>query len=186
MTRNVVVTAVVAVVMAGFVLTYTALVPAASRPAMGGMGAEAAGVPGFPAVRGFADGEEIYFIHSEASDRRIAELLSNMMGGSPVLVVPSLASVPERMLAPVYVFANGVSGDGPLGFQPDVFDQLPGSTGYSPLRSIHEVRWSNESAARELRSAADVREAEIQGRIAIERPGVVVNMPMLAWPGGRR
>jgi hypothetical protein len=186
MTRNVVVTAVVAVVMAGFVLTYTALVPAVSRPAMGGMGGDAAGVPRFPAVKGFAEGQEIYFIHSEASDRKIAELLTDMMGGSPVLVVPSLANVPEQMLAPVYVFANGVKGDGPLGFQPDVFDHLPGSAEYSPLRYVHQVRWTDEGAARELRSAADVRKAQAHGEIVIARPGVVVNMPMLTWPGGRR
>lgn len=186
MTRNVVVTAVVAVVMAGFVLGYTALVPAASRPAMGGMGGDAAGVPGFPAVKGFAEGQEIYFIHSEASDRRIAELLTDMMGGSPVLVVPSLAKVPEQMLAPVYVFTNGIEGSGPLGFQPDVFDHLPGSAAYSPLRAMHQVRWTDAPAARELRSAADVREAQTRGEIAVERPGVVINMPMLTWPGGRR
>ena len=186
MTRNVVVTGVVAMVMAGFVLAYTALVPAASRPAMGGMGGEGAGVSRFPAVKGFAEGQEIYFIHSEASDRRIAELLTDMMGGSPVLVVPSLAKGPEQMLAPVYVFANGVEGSGPLGFQPDVFGHLPGSAEYSPLRSVHQVRWPDEGAARELRSAAEVREAQGNGEIVIERTGVVVNMPVLTWPGGRR
>lgn len=186
MMRNVIVTGVVAVVMAGFVLAYTALVPAASRRAMGGMGGDAASVPGFPAVKGFAEGDEIYFIHSEASDRQIAELLTGMMGGSPVLVVPSLAKVPEEMLAPVYVFANGIEGDGPLGFQPDVLDQLPGSAAYSPLRAVHQVRWTDEGAARELRSAADVREAQARGEIAVELPGIVVNMPLLTWPGGRR
>ncbi len=37
------------------------------------------------------------------------------MMGSPVLVVPSLAKAPEEMLARVYVFTNGLTGDGPLG-----------------------------------------------------------------------
>lgn len=185
MTRNVVVTAVVALIMAGFVLAYIALTPAASRAATGGMGRAAAGVPQLPAVKGFAEGREIYFVHSETSDPNIAKVLTEMMQ-SPVLVVPALADAPAELLADVYVFANGVKGDGPLGFQPDVFDDPPGMPGYRPLRSVRQARWTDEGAARELKSAADVREAEAKGEITIERPGVVVNMPMLTWPGGRR
>jgi len=31
-----------------------------------------------------------------------------------------------------------------------------------------------------------VKETEAKGEVTIERPGVVVNMPFLTWPGGRR
>jgi hypothetical protein len=31
-----------------------------------------------------------------------------------------------------------------------------------------------------------VKKAAAGGEIAIERPGVVINMPLLTWPGGRR
>jgi len=71
---------------------------------MGGM--TVAGMPQLPAVKGFAEGREIYFVHSEASDPKIAKLLTDMMQ-SPVLVVPSLAETPPPLLANVYVFANG-------------------------------------------------------------------------------
>jgi len=138
-----------------------------------------------PPVRAYAEGQEVWFIHTEASDARVAKLLSDMMH-SPVLVVPSLAQAPAAMLADVYVFTNGVKGDGPYGFQPDVFDRLPGSEGYSPLRTVHLVTWKNPQAARELRSLAEVKAAEAKGEVTIERPGIVVNMPMLRWPGGRR
>lgn len=185
MTRNVIVTAAVALMMAGFVLAYTALVPAQTRPRMAGMD-RAANVPRFPPVRAFAEGQEISFIHSEASDPKIAKMLTEMMHGSPVLVVESLAKAPKEMLAAVYVFANGIKGGGPMGFQPDVFDNPPGTAGYSPLRAIHQVRWKNDRAARELESAAEIRRAEAQGEITITQPGVVVNMPMLTWPGGKR
>lgn len=90
------------------------------------------------------------------------------------------------MLANVYGFTNGVQAGGPLGFQPDVFDNPPGTNGYSPLRAIILVTWNDERAARELRSAAEVEEAEVKGDLPLERPGVVVNMPFLAWPGGQR
>ncbi len=140
---------------------------------------------GIPPVKAYTEGKEIRFIHTEASDPKVAELLTEMMR-SPVLVVPSLAQAPKEILADVYVFKNGVKGSGPFGFQPDVFDNPPGTDGYRPLRSVLVVTWKNEKAARELRSAAEVKAAERAGEITVERPGVVVNMPLLTWPGGRR
>ncbi len=124
-------------------------------------------------------------MHPEASAPEVAQMLTAMMD-SPVLVVPALADAPASMLANVYVFANGIEGDGPLGFQPDVFDHPPGSAGYSPLRALNRVSWVDEADARELRSAAEVQDAEARGEVTMERPGVVVNMPLLTWPGGER
>ncbi len=138
-----------------------------------------------PPVQGFVDGREILFIHTEASDARVAGMLTAMMS-SPVLVVPTLAQVPDSALANVYVFTNGIGGHGPFGFQPDVFDSPPGSEGYSPLRRLHLVTWNGGRTPRELRSATEVNAAEAAGDVAIELPGVVVNMPFLTWPGGQR
>jgi len=138
-----------------------------------------------PAGKAYADGQEIFFVHTEASDAAIAETLTNMMK-SPVLTVPSLAQTPEEALAEVYVFTNGVTGSGPLGFQADVFDNPPGSPDYSPLRRLNLVTWLNESAASELKAAADVLAAQQSGALAIEQPGVVINMPFVVWDGGKR
>ena len=190
MARNLIVAALVAALMAGFVLAYTLLAPQA-QPPMGSMtpsagpGGMPAAWPAVPPVKGYAGGQEIRFLHTEASDPAVAQMLTTMMG-SPVLVVPSLAQVPAAALATVYVFANGIKGEGPFGFQPDVFDRPPGDPGYSPLRAVHLVRWKSEPAARLLTSAAAVERAVAQGEITIERPGAVVNMPLLTWPGGQR
>ena len=140
---------------------------------------------GIPPVRGYMEGKEIRFIHTEASDAKVAELLTEMMG-SPVLVVPSLAQAPKATLSNVYVFTNGIRGEGPLRFQPDVFDNPPGTAGYSPLRALNLVTWKKEESARELKTAAEVERAVNKSEVKVERPGVVVNMPMLTWPGGRR
>ncbi len=140
---------------------------------------------GVPPVTAYTEGMEIKFIHTEASDPKVAELLTNMMR-SPVLTVVSLTNAPESMLANVYVFKNGVGGAGPFGFQPDVFDHPPGTEGYRPLRSVLLVSWKNEGTARELKSAAEIKAALEKGELTIENPGVVVNMPLLTWPGGRR
>jgi hypothetical protein len=166
--RNIVITALVAVLIAGFVIAarfYTGTV--------------------VPPVDAYLDGERILFIHTEASDPGVAALLTKMKG-SPVVVVPSLVKVPKEILTPVYVFKNGVPGEGPFKFQPDVFEHAPGASGYTPLRELNLVSWKDASRARELRSAEEVKKAAANAEIAIERPGVVINMPFLTWPGGQR
>lgn len=138
-----------------------------------------------PAGKAYAEGKEIYFVHTEASDAGVAEKLTNMMK-SPVMLVPSLANVPEEALANVFVFTNGVEGSGPFGFQVDVFDNPPGSEGYSPLRRLNVMTWAQGATARELKSVAEVLEAESNGELIIEQPGVVINMPFVVWDGGQR
>lgn len=149
------------------------------------MGVE--GAPEVPPVRGFGAGEEILFLHTEASDSGIANTLTEMMR-SPVLVVPELARTGAKALADAYVFTNGLQPDvqGPLGYQADVFDCLPGEACYSPLRRVNLVTWAESDEARILRSAVQVRDAIGAGELTVERPGVVVNMPVIRWPGGER
>ena len=138
-----------------------------------------------PAGMAYADGKEIYFVHTEASDAGVAETLTNMMK-SPVMLVPSLANVPDESLANVYVFTNGVEGSGPFGFQPDVFDNPPGTDGYTPLRRLNVVAWADPANARLLTSATEVMAALAADELTIEQPGVVINMPFVVWDGGKR
>jgi hypothetical protein len=138
-----------------------------------------------PAGKAFAEGKEIFFVHTEASDEGVAKLLSDMMT-SPVLYVPSLANVPDEALADVYVFDNGLEGMGPFGFQADVFDSPPGTEGYSPLRRVNVVTWVDPAKARMFTSVDEILAAEAAGEITIAQPGVVVNMPFVVWDGGQR
>ncbi len=158
------------------------------KSGMMGMGAPA-DAPVVPAVTGYSEGKRVLFIHTETSDPKIAKLLTDMMGGSPVLLVPSLAKVSKALHAHVYVFANGLKPKGPkgpLGFQPDVFPNPPGSAGYSPLRSVVLVTWKDPASARMFKTAAGVEAAVKKGELATKEPGIVVNMPFLTWPGGKR
>jgi hypothetical protein len=138
-----------------------------------------------PVGRAYADGQEIFFMHTEASDPDVAQLLTDMMD-SPVLHVPSLAEIPADSLANVYVFTNGIEGMGPLGFAPDVFDAPPGTDGYSPLRRLNLVTWADPALARELKSADEVMAALAADQVTVEQPGVVINMPFVVWDGGKR
>ena len=121
-----------------------------------------------PVGRAYAEGKEIYFTHTEVSDGDIAVVLTDMMK-SPVFHVPSLAQVPDSALANVYVF-----------------DNPPGTDGYTPLRRLNVVSWVDPANVRELKSAADVLAAEIAGEVTILQPGVVINMPFVVWDGGKR
>jgi hypothetical protein len=136
-----------------------------------------------PVDKAYAEGKEIYFTHTEASNADVAKKLTDMMD-SPVPYVPSLASVPDESLANVYSFSNGVSGS--TGPQLPVFDSPPGSEGYSPLRRMNVVTWVDESSVRELKSAAEILEAAEAGELAIKQPGIVINMPFVVWDGGKR
>lgn len=156
---------------------------------MSGMDEMAADVPRVPPVFGYYADREVFFIHTEASDPEVARTLEGMMG-SPVPAVPSLADVPEDARANVYVFANGLrprgTPAGPLGFQPDVFDSAPADPEYTPLREIVFVVWADEGEARLLTSAEEIHDAEAAGEVSLDESGVVVNMPLLTWPGGER
>ena len=95
---------------------------------MGGMDTES--VPRLPPVVGYADGERIFFVHTEVSDAAIAQTLTDMVG-SPVPVVPSLTHAPDSMLANVYAFQNGIQPDGPRGplnYQPTCLIDLSAAT----------------------------------------------------------
>ena len=138
-----------------------------------------------PLVKGYYDGGELFFIHTEASDRQVATMMTEMMGPQVVLV-PRLADTPASLREEIYVFQNGVEGMGPFGYQPDVFSSVPGTEGYSPMRAIHLVNWNEDAVPRELRSIDEVRAAASRGEVTINESGVVVNMPVLVWPGGHR
>lgn len=103
----------------------------ASEPATPAAGTPSAGLPSAatsssqpPAIVGWYARTDVRFVHTEVSDRKLAELLTGKMN-SPVIHVPGLAKVPAEATSPVYIFANGVQPQrrGPLGFQGDCSPQ---------------------------------------------------------------
>jgi hypothetical protein len=167
----------------GVILIVGMMIAVNAPPTPSGMDTQ--GVASVPPGRAYLEGQEIYFIHTEVSDADVAKLLSDMMK-SPVIHVPALSQVPASVLAEVYVFKNGVKGMGPLGFQPDIFTNPPGSTGYSPLRRLTLITWKDAANARELKSLSEIQSASSRGEITLEQTPVVINMPLITWPGGKR
>ena len=138
-----------------------------------------------PAGKGYAEGEIIYFSHTETSDEELSMNLTKMMN-SPVIFVPQLGNVPESSTANVFVFENGTKGSGPLGYQPDVFDSPPGFDGYSPLRKVILVKWVVEENMVEFMSVNDINSAVDKGVVTLTPTDIVVNMPFMTWSDGKR
>lgn len=136
-----------------------------------------------PLTRGFVDGNEVFYISTEASDKGLASHLTNITGFR-VVYTPALANTPASALASIYAFSNGIEGEGPLGFQPNIADSEPGDAEYSPLLRINTVEWQDGAAPRELKSEDEILAAQQAGEVAVTVTEMVVNCPFVQWEGG--
>ena len=136
-----------------------------------------------PLMKGYENGNEIFFIGTDVSDEGIATMLTEITG-LKVNFAPLLAQTPEDARGQVYIFENGVQGDGPLGFQVPVTNAKPGDEGYSPLQQVNIVRWTDQSAAVEVKSMEEIIEHEDMGHIAVNQTDVIANHPAIMWEGG--
>ncbi len=141
-----------------------------------------------PMIDGYYNGEKVFFVHTEVSDKNMADMMS-MMINFPTLHVSDLTNIPQSELSKVYVFTSGIPGSGPYGggpfmFQIDVFDSVPGQIGYSQFRVPYLVTWNDDSTPRILTSEAEILEAESNGELTIQKTENVVNAPMMVWKSG--
>ncbi len=136
-----------------------------------------------PLVKGYVNGNQVFYITTEVSDRNVAEHLTNI-SGSKVVYTPSLKFTPENALAKIYEFKNGINGSGPQGFQPNVADSQPGDPAYSPLWMIQLVEWKPNVTAMELKSESEIIKAQKDGLLTISPTDIIVNCPFVKWNGG--
>jgi len=138
-----------------------------------------------PMIDGYYNGEKVFFVHTEVSDKAMAEMMT-MMVNFPTLHVPDLKNMPPDKMSKVYVFTNGISGSDPYGggpfmYQIDVFDSIPDQMGYSQFRVPHLVTWNENSTPRILISVDEIMEAESNAELTIQKTDNVVNAPMIVW-----
>ena len=138
-----------------------------------------------PMIDGYYNGEKVYFIHTEISDKDIADMMTTMVN-FPTLYVPDLDNISPDDLGKVYIFTNGITGSGPYGggpffFQIDIFDSVPGMDEYNQFRVPQLVTWNEDSNPILLTSIEDLFEAEANGELSIESTDFVVNAPIIVW-----
>ncbi|MGI0008008.1 MAG: DUF7482 domain-containing protein [Nitrosopumilaceae archaeon] len=138
-----------------------------------------------PLHKGLYDGKSVYYIITDSSDSVHADLITKSQKWKVELATP-LAKTPKAALDPVYMFTNGVKGNGIHGFQDEVFASTPAQVGeYSAVRNVIHASWLSQQDAKILSSAKEIEGAAATGKITLEETQVVLNMPQIVWPEGQ-
>src|ERR687891_1225209 len=136
-----------------------------------------------PLMKGYENGNEIFFVATDASDNETAIQITNETGFK-VNFAPILAQTPEAARGQAYVFTNGIPGQRPFGFQLPVVNAKPGAQGYSPLLQLNMVEWKQGVAAKEIKSVQEIMAAQQNGSLKVTKNDTIVNHPAIKWEGG--
>jgi len=120
---------------------------------------------------GLFNGAAVWFVRTDASDQAFAQ-------SEGLVFVPALQQalqVPASLSA-VYLFAQGTPDQHP------VFSTAPGRADFTPLLRVHQVAFTGTPTR--LASAEQIQAATQEGRVRVTPTEVVVNFPLVAWPGG--
>ena len=138
-----------------------------------------------PMHKGIYEGNQILYIITDGSDESYAKTLSKKQKWN-VEYAPIIADIPETVLQKLFIFKNGVNGDGIYGFQSEVFSSTPTQKSeYSALNSVVEVSWKTGQNEIVFESVADIIAAEESGRIEFTKTNIVLNTPQIMWPDGQ-
>jgi len=137
-----------------------------------------------PLHQGYYDGGVVYFIVTDSSDPKHAELVTKQQGWK-VEAAPILVNSPKEILSPVYMFENGVNGTGVYGFQGEVFSVTPAQENYNALASHIHVIWNDDATPKILDSVYAIQFNENEGLLGLVEHDVVTNMPQIVWPEGQ-
>lgn len=120
---------------------------------------------------GIVDDQPAYFIRTDASDQTFATT-------EKLVHVPKMAGALRggRGVSSIYLFDGGAAGQTP------VLSSAPHQAAYSPAFRVHRVSFTGQS--RKLGSVAAIQAAEREGTVRVEQTNIVVNYPVVKWPGG--
>ncbi len=123
----------------------------------------------FTMHKGYFDGEEVYFIRTDASDADFAE-------AEGLVWVPLLENAlqAEGSFASLYTFAGSANEN-----QGAVMTTSPDMEDYTPAFRIHRVTFTGDPVL--LTSQQELMEAETAGEVEIEETDIVVNYPLVRW-----
>jgi len=128
----------------------------------------------FVAHRGFGpDGSTIYYIATDASKKDVADMLG------VVFVERTGATLLSGASSDLYVFANGIKGTGPLGYQASIGSTNVGDQYYSPMWRIQATTWKDPTSAEFLSMTNQINSAASKDVLTTEVAGVVVNCPFV-------
>ena len=137
-----------------------------------------------PMHEGMYGGQKVLYIITDGSHEEHAMDLSEKQGWN-VELAPPLADTPDSALQQIFVFKNGIEGDGLYGFQKEIFSSTPQQSEYSALSSVVEITWKLGQKPTLFNSTSDIMEARDAGRIQYNQTEIVLNTPHIVWPDGQ-
>ncbi|HSF27944.1 MAG TPA: hypothetical protein VD699_05605 [Nitrosopumilaceae archaeon] len=138
-----------------------------------------------PLHKAFFDGKSVYYIITDTNDKTHAKAISERQKWK-VEIAPPLSKTPQESLSDVYMFLNGIEGNGTRGFQDEVFSSTPAQTEqYSAIRSVTHVTWNDDKEPEVLDSVQKILDAQKEDKIELEKTNAIINMPQIVWPDGQ-
>lgn len=138
-----------------------------------------------PLHKAFFDEKPVYYIITDTNDKAHAKAISEKQKWKVEIALP-LSKTPKESLSDVYIFLNGMKGNGTYGFQDEVFSNTPAQTEqYSAIRSVTHVTWKDDKASEVLDSVQKILDNQKAGKIELEKTDAIINMPQIVWPDGQ-
>jgi len=138
-----------------------------------------------PLHKALFDGKSVYYIITDTNDKTHAKAISEKQKWK-VEIAPPLSKTPKESLSDVYMFLNGIEGNGTRGFQDEIFSSTPAQTEqYSAIRSVTHVTWKDDQEPEVLDSVQKILDAQKADKIELEKTNAIINMPQIVWPNGQ-
>lgn len=136
-----------------------------------------------PIHKGTVNGKAIYYIITDSSNILVANTISDKQNWK-VQVSPVLAHVPVTSFGNIFIFTNGITGNGTRGYQDDVLSFTPADKQYSPLNKVIEVSWNVGRGPFILNSTKTILDANMTGKVKLIVTDTILNTPEINWNGG--
>ena len=136
-----------------------------------------------PMHEGTVNGKTVYYIITDSSNNLVANTISDKQNWK-VQISPVLAHVPVTSYGNIFIFTNGITGNGTRGYQDDVLSFTPVDKQYSPLSKVIEVSWNVGRGPFILNSTKTILDANMTGKIKLTVTDTILNTPEVIWDEG--
>ena len=138
-----------------------------------------------PLHKAFFDEKSAYYIITDTNDKTLAKTISQKQKWKVEIALP-LSKTTKESLNDIYIFLNGIEGNGTYGFQDEVFSNTPEQTEqYSAIHSVTHVTWKDSEKPEVLDSVQKILDAQKAGKIDLEKTNAIINMPQIVWPNSQ-
>ena len=130
------------------------------------------------------NGGSVFYIITDSSNSNDASQISNNQDWK-VQQAPLLDKVNRDLLDKIYIFTNGVPGNGTRGFQDEVFSNTAQDKGYTTLSQVVQVSWNMNNVPTVLKSVDEILAANMSNKLSLKNIDTVLNTPQISWPNGQ-